>query len=406
MDDAQQPAQGWARFIVAAYGPTLLASIGFGAVLPLIALQATALGADVGLAAFITSLTGLATLVFDLPAGWVAQRLGEKRSIILACLVDTLILAVLWISRDLFTLGAAVFIHGTTNSIFGLARQSYLTESLPLRWRARGMSSLGGVFRIGWFLGPLAGAAIISAGSLADAFIFAAMMALLAALVTAFLPDLPSDRGSRARAQMAGHSGTASVLRRHWRVLASVGIGCLGLMMIRAARQTIIPLWAQAHGLTPAQTSLIYSLSMGMDVLLFFPGGAMMDRFGRWWVCVPSTFVMSACLMILPLAHTPLTITLVACLLGLGNGVSSGIVMTLGADAAPNLGRTQFLAGWRLLSDGGTMIGPLIISAVAAAASLAWAGLAIGGLGAAFGLWLSHWVPRRPEDLHKIAAAN
>lgn len=77
------PAQGWTRLIVAAYGPTLLASIGFGAVIPLIALQATALGASVGLAAAITGLTGIATLLFDLPAGVVAERLGEKRTIML-----------------------------------------------------------------------------------------------------------------------------------------------------------------------------------------------------------------------------------------------------------------------------------------------------------------------------------
>lgn len=397
------PAQGWTRLIVAAYGPTLLASIGFGAVIPLIALQATALGASVGLAAAITGLTGIATLLFDLPAGVVAERLGEKRTIMLACLVDTALMVLIWAVPNLWVLAGVVFVHGMTLSIFGLARQKYLTESLPVKYRARGMSSLGGVFRIGFFIGPLLGAAMVQDGELGRAFLFAGVMSLIAAAVTALLPDLPSDKGID-RAQSRPHSVT--ILRRHWRILATVGVGCLGMMFIRSARQTIIPLWSQAHGLAPSQTSLIYSMSMAMDVLLFFPGGALMDRFGRWWVCVPSAFVMSLGLLILPLTHDAWTITAVACLLGLGNGVSSGIVMTLGADASPRLGRTQFLAGWRVLSDSGNALGPLMISMVTAIASLGWAAVVVGLLGVGFGAWLSHWVPRRPEDTVNLMPAE
>lgn len=397
------PAQGWARLIIAAYGPTLLASIGFGAVIPLIALQATALGASVGLAAAITGLTGIATLLFDLPAGVVAERLGEKRAIMLACLVDTALMVLIWTFPNLWVLAAVVFVHGMTLSIFGLARQKYLTESLPLKYRARGMSSLGGVFRIGFFLGPLVGAALVHDGDLGRAFLFAGVMSLVAAGVTALLPDLPSDKVIDVNKP---RPHTLSVLRRHWRVLATVGIGCLGMMFIRSARQTIIPLWSQAHGLAPSQTSLIYSMSMAMDVLLFFPGGALMDRFGRWWVCVPSAFVMSIGLLVLPLTHDAWTITAVACLLGLGNGVSSGIVMTLGADSSPRIGRTQFLAGWRLLSDSGNALGPLVISAVTAIVSLGWAAVVVGVLGLGFGAWLSHWVPRRPEDIVNLTPAE
>jgi len=41
-------------------------------------------------------------------------------------------------------------------------------------------------------------------------------------------------------------------------------------------------LWCHANGLSPATTDLIYAWSMAADVLLFLPGGALMDRFGRW----------------------------------------------------------------------------------------------------------------------------
>ena len=174
------------------YGPTLLASIGFGAVIPLVALAARDLGATVGQAAFVTALLGIGQLLADLPAGTIAERLGEKWAIIAACVVDAAALVVMWWTQDLVVLGLAVMVTGMAGAVFGLARQVYLTEAIPLRLRARALSSLGGVFRIGFMLGPLAGAWIIGQWSLSAAFAFAAVTSLLAAGVTLLLPDLPN----------------------------------------------------------------------------------------------------------------------------------------------------------------------------------------------------------------------
>ena len=399
------PRSHWVRLIIAIYGPTLVASIGFGAVVPLIAVQATVLHASVGVAAAITALPGLAMLLFDLPAGVIAARLGEKLSIILACLVDAaMLLAVFW-ATSLPVLATAVFIHGMTGSIFGLARQTYATEAIPLRWRARGMSSLGGVFRIGGFLGPLAASAILSRGEVAHAFAFGALTSLLAALVTLVLPDLPTDRRAQRDAD-GNRAHTRSVLHRHRRSLLTLGLGCLGLMMMRSSRQTLVPLWAHQAGFSPADVSLLYALSMAFDVVLFLPGGAIMDRFGRWWVCVPTMFALAICMLVLPFTTTYLQVGIVAVLLGIGNGVSSGIVLTLGADASPGFGRAQFLAGWRLLADGGTLAGPAIIAGVAALTGLAVSSWVIGGLGLLGGYWLARWVSRNPEQLAAIRPAE
>ncbi len=388
----------WLRLIAAIYGPTLLASIGFGAIIPLIALQATALGASLGLAALIAGLSGVATLIFDLPAGTIAARLGERTSIVLACLVDVVVLVGVYLANSLPVLAVAVFVHGMTASIFGLARQTYLTEAIPIQYRARGMSSLGGVFRIGGFLGPLAGSMILARGEIRDAFIFAACTSLFAALVTLGLPALSSDR--RMVVDQQGHRPrTFDVLHRHRRSLLTVGVGCMALMTLRTSRQVIIPLWADAMGLSASTISLLYALSMAFDVALFFPGGAIMDRFGRWWVCVPSMFVMSLCLAALPLTTTTTAIAILASILGIGNGVSSGIVLTLGADASPSFGRAQFLAGWRMMSDAGQTLGPLVISGMTALVSLAGAAVTVGVLGIIGGFWLARWVPRTPEQL-------
>jgi MFS family permease len=55
---------------------------------------------------------------------------------------------------------------------------------------------------------------------------------------------------------------------------------------------------------------------------------------------------------------------------GLGNGISSGIIMTLGADFAPSVMRGEFLGIWRFIGDAGNTSSSLIVGALADLLSL------------------------------------
>jgi MFS family permease len=378
------------RLALPIYGPNLLIAAGMGAVVPLIALAALDLGASVTQAAVVVGLIGFGQLVGDLPAGSLVHRFGEKRVLLAACVVEAVALIVAWRTDALAVLSAAVFVIGLTSAVFGLARHAYLSEAVALGYRARAMSTLGGTFRIGGFLGPFIGAFLIEQHSIGATYAFAAATTLAGGLLSLALPELPA---ARAAAPAAPPVRMWTVLAGHRKVLATLGTGVLLVMVARTARQAIVPLWAAHQGLDATTTSIIVGIAAGVDMLLFFPGGAIMDRFGRMWVALPAMIVMGAAFMLLPLSGTATAIGLVACLMGLGNGISSGIVLTLGADVAPDEGRRQFLGGWRLCTDVGTIAGPGIISLVSLAFPLGAAAIAIGlitWLGAA---WLAKWVP-------------
>jgi len=387
------------RFLVSAYGPTLLASLGFGAVVPMLALQAIALGASGAVAAFVAALVGIGQVVGDLPAGVVAARLGERRALAAACVVDAGLLTAAFFTHQLWLFALLVFAHGMTGSVVGLARQTYLTVAVPAQWRARAMSSLGGVMRVGYLIGPLLGALIIHRHGIAAAFLLAGGMSLAAGVVTLLMPDTPrqTDAVGDDRASMW------AVLRAHRHALLTIGWGVAALMLVRTARQVFIPLWCDAHGIAPAATNLIFAVSMAAEVVLFFPGGIITDRLGRWWASVPTLVIMGAAFAVLPLCHTALTIAALSGLLGIGNGVSSGIVMTLGADLSPDFGRPQFLAGWRVFGDVGAATGPLIISVVTALASLSASALALGVIGWLGAVQLSRLLPRHGPVAQSVA---
>lgn len=383
------------KLALPAYGPTILVSIGTGAIVPLIALSARALGASVGTAALMVALIGIGQLVGDLPAGALAARVGEKRALILACLLEAVALAGAFFAPSLIILAIAVFVTGLAGAVFSLARQSYLTEAIPVRMRARALSTLGGTSRIGTFIGPFVGALIVTHTNIGAAYGFAAIMSLSAAVLTMLLPDITRHTETAAPPDPERKRRTVlSVLAEHRRVLMTLGVGILLISAARSTRQSIVPLWAESQGLDPAITSLIFGVSSGVDMLLFYPGGMIMDRFGRVWVAVPSMIILGLGFLLLPFTHSVLTIGLVAALMGFGNGISSGIVMTLGADASPPDARTQFLGGWRLCGDLGNTLGPLLISLISVFAPLAAAAVALAAITWAGSGWLARWVPR------------
>jgi MFS family permease len=138
----------------------------------------------------------------------------------------------------------------------------------------------------------------------------------------------------------------------------------------------------------------VVGIAGAVDMLLFYPAGGVMDRFGRSWVALPSMVVLAVGMALLPLAHSFATLTAVAVVLGIGNGIGAGLVMTLGADASPADGRVQFLGGWRLMADLGNAAGPGAVSVITVAFPLGAAAVAMGAATLVGAGWLRVWLPR------------
>jgi MFS family permease len=92
-------------------------------------------------------------------------------------------------------------------------------------------------------------------------------------------------------------------------------------------------------------------------------------------------------LALIPTTGGFLGLLMVSLIAGIGNGLGSGIVMTLGADLSPRNSTGEFLGIWHLMGDIGAASGPLLIGAVAQVLGLFAAPIVV----ALFGL-LGAWV--------------
>jgi MFS family permease len=383
---------------VAAYGPATLFGLAQGSMLPVIALSAIDRGASPSIAALIGALLGIGSIVTNIPSGILATRIGERKSMLVAAIATAAGLALCLVdlgrgAGSLLVYGSGILLIGAASSVYSLARQSYLTEMVPGHMRARALSTLGGTMRLGIFLGPFLGAGAMELWGLPGAYYVSLAATAAAGAIVYRVPDLEvSDQRKAAAAQVT----TRSVLKQYWRTFVTLGAGVLLLSAIRQTRQVVIPLWAAHIGLSPTASSIIYGVAGAIDVLTFYPAGKVMDVYGRRWVAVPSAIIMGIAFLLMPATHGAITLAFTAMIMGFGNGIGSGIVMTLAADISPEAGRPTFLGIWRELADAGSGVGPVILSAVTAVAGLA-AGIVVSGsvgFAAAAALWT--WAPEPP----------
>ncbi len=374
----------------AAFLPPALYSISLGAIAPVIVITAGHLGASLALAAVIVALAGLGQILADVPAGALTARYGDRPVMIGAGLLTAIALAVCMVAPNIVVFGAAIGVTGMGTAVWMLARLTFVAELVPFHLRARAMSTLGGVQRIGLFLGPFLAAGAVHLFGTSAAY----AVALLAVLVATGVLLVVTDPQQRTAKIEAAPLDFGPVLRSQRHTFATLGVGVLLVSVIRASRQVVLPLWGEHIGLPPAAISLIFGISGAVDMLLFYPAGRVMDLRGRAWVAVPSMVVLAISHLLLPLSHSALTLIGVALVMGLGNGMGAGMVMTIGADLAPPGQRAVFFGIWRLISDTGNGAGPFLLAGITAVASLGAGILTMGGVGLVAAAAMGYWIPR------------
>lgn len=389
--------------------PVITYEVGNGTVGPVIALTALHLGAPVGVAGLVAALPGIGQLAGNVPAAWLTERLGERRSMTVAAAAGVVCFLASAQVHLVGVLAIAMIGAGACNCVYYLARQSYLTARVPLSQRGRAMSVLGGSHRAGQLIGPFAGAGAISLLGISGAYLVAAAAAACAVLILLVVRRPPGHVDhDQQDVPVRPTISLRAVLSSHRRVLATLGLTVLAVRAVQAANKTLIPLWGHHLRLSAATTSQIFGIAGIVELLLSYPAGKVIDRFGRQATALPSAGLMALAALTMPLGSTVTAVVMTAMLTSAGQGIGAGLVLTLAADAAPEAdsGRNRFLALWRLFSDSGSAIGPVVVALVASVAPLGVAAVAIGGVGLAACYGYLRWVPGSMTATHSTRSTN
>jgi MFS family permease len=339
--------------------------------------------AGLGTIGLIVTVGGLGQMLLSVPAGVLADRYGVRATMGWGMVATALVAALMGVSGSLPVFAVLVFFSGAVQAIFNVARLVYVARVVPTAQRGRAISLVGGTSRIGVFVGPAVGGYLGHSFGLEAAYFAQALVTAAAAGVLFLRAEAPSPAAERGSRGGGAYGRIGRTLAEHRREFLTVGSVAFAIVLMRNARQVLMPLWGDSIGLDVSQIGLVLSVGSALDATLFYPVGVVMDRYGRKYAMIPSLVLLAASLVLMPLALSFQTFMLLGLLSGFGNGFGSGVVMTLGADLAPPERAGEFIGVWRLVADVGSTVAPLGIGALAEVASLGTSAVASGLIGLA-----------------------
>jgi len=390
------------------YVPAFMLFLGSALLSPVLPLYAEDFEVSYAWIGAVASARALGMLLMDVPSGLLLRRLGHKRAILLGMAVTVGFRAAMSWAGSIQEAFVYQLVSGFGMALYSIARHAYVTERAPKSNRGRSMALFGGLVRIAGFIGPSIGGFVAAWMGLRVPFVVAGLVSVPAVLsVALFMPDgsakaTPSLEGRTSQPRRTEPVDLVEMLRGQARLLVPAGLGHVFVQTVRSGRGIIIPLYAaNVLGLDVEQVGLLLTISAAVEMTVFWPAGWLMDNLGRKYSFVPSFALQAIGMACVPLAGGFAGLLACASLIGLGNGLSSGGMLTLGSDLAPDNARGEFLGVWRLIGDVGATAGPAVVGFVADGLALPFAALTLAVAGVLAALTFGVLLPetRRPEQV-------
>ena len=372
--------QSLRQLVLSLYVPTLIMSVCGGLIVPILPLLALDFEVSYGMTGVVLAASGIGTLISDIPAGTLIRRIGYRKGMVAGAIIMFVAALAVFSATSILQLFLYRLVTGAGLTLWAISRQAYLYEAIKLTSRGRASAMMGGIGRLTGFVAPALGGLMGETLGLRSPFLLYALLSLVALVVTLALvpkPDLARREVREARA-----SRFRDHLKENLRIILRGGPGYAVGQITRSSRNVIIPLFAaEVLGLSPWSIGLITSLSFGVDLILVYPAGVVMDRFGRKFAYVPSFFMQGVALSLIPFTESFVELLVVAMGLGFANGMGAGTMLTLAGDLAPEKARGDFLGMWHFVGDAGAASAPLIMGRVGDLAGLGASAFVAGGSG-------------------------
>ncbi len=369
--------------------PTLLSFISLRASLVLLPLYVIAQGYGPTLAGLIISIRGIGMLCADVPGGFLVSKVGDKWGMIIGHLMAGLALVMFAIFDHRGMLVSSALVSGAAFAVMMLARLSYVGEKCEAHERGRVIAFMASLQRIGGILGPLGGGFIATWYGFVPALLSLSVLSLLSA-VTIYIF---CDNNLITEVDAAPSHAFIATIKANKSVFFTSGAGAVGLMSMRGASPLLITLFGNAIFLSAAQIGFFASLTTILEFVMFLPGGQIMDRWGRKCTLIPGTLFMAFSLIILVIFPSLTGYVAGTLLMALGNGLATGVIMSIGSDLAPEKSRGQFLGVWRFVCDLGFTGGPLFVTGLMGVCGLAGSSLALGALASGLAVIMGIYAP-------------
>ncbi|WP_336659657.1 MFS transporter [Leucobacter sp. USHLN153] len=382
-------------------------ALGYGVVAPAIPQFALEFDVSAFAASAIVSAFALMRLVSAPLAGWVVDRLGERRTYIIGILIVAVSTGAAALAGDYVQFVVLRGVGGIGSAMFTVAATALLIKVSPPAARGRVASVNAAGFLLGGLLGPVLGGAVAVFGLRAP-FVFYFVMLIIAASVVAIAlrTSTHARRAPRGAEKAEDELSFRAALRipQYRTLLLSVfafGWSSYGV------RVSVIPILVAVtfHGDATLAAWVLAAYAAG-NAILIFPSGRWNDTIGRKPLLITGSVILAAGYVAFPAAPHIWVAIIVMFVAGAGSALVNPGQQAVLADILAQRRGGSVVAAYSMTSDLGGVLGPLVAGAIVDAAGFGWAfGVTAALIALAAVTWVLTPATHPPRDLPAAEAA-
>jgi len=275
--------------------------LGFGAVVAVLALYARSFGVSQSAIGLAIAIYGFARFAVAMPAGRLADRAGRRTGLALGGLVTGVgnLLCAFAPTYPVFIAGR--FVAGAGAALVLITGTVVLADITTPANRGRTLAIYQGVFLFAVGVGPVPGGLLAERFGLVAPFLVYAVAGGIAGLLAWFSIPETRGRGGVDAAELV----TPAFLAQVRLLTGRVGFVLVSLVsFVTAFARTgalfnVIPVLAHDRlGLSAEQIGLGLGLASLVGLVLIYPSGVLVDRYGRKIVIMPATLVSGVSLVV------------------------------------------------------------------------------------------------------------
>jgi MFS family permease len=324
------------RLLILASMMIFLDVVFFSAIAPLLPQYADDLGLSDAQAGILSASYAAGTLLASLPAGFVASRVGPRKTVIVGLGILGVASLVFGLAEQILLLDLARFVQGVAGALIWSGALTWLVSVAPEENRGSVIGTALGTAVAGALLGPALGAL---AGSIGTVPVFGSVLAISLAL--AYAASRIPEAGVPQRQTL--REVTATMLTRPV-VVAVVFVAVPSVMF--GAIEVLVPLRIDDLGGSHGVIAAGFIAGAGLEAILAPMAGRLSDRVGRRLPYVTGLSICAFAMVMLALAQTLGLVLSTLIMTSLGAGLCFAPALTLISDVAASSDLHQgFAAG-------------------------------------------------------------
>ncbi|MBK6763158.1 MAG: MFS transporter [Micrococcales bacterium] len=334
-------------------------ALGFGIVIPAIPLFARTFGVTAFAASAVISVFAFMRLVSSPAAGWLVNRFGERTIMSTGLAIVGLSSLAAGFATDYVQLLLLRGIGGTGSAMFTISATALLLRVAAPEYRGRASGAFQAGFLIGGVAGPAVGGLVIGLSIRAPFFVYAGTLLAAFLVAVALLPRLEHQESPHL-ADDTERMGFLPTLKLP-AYQAALGANFANGFVFFGLRSSLVPLFV-VEGLRegPGLAGVGFVVAAGLQAALLAIGGRTADHRGRKPALVIGLAVGVLSLVVLAAAPNAAWFLIAMAVAGVSGAFLGPSPTAIVGDVSRGHHGGSVVAGFQMMSDFGSIVGPLV----------------------------------------------